>query len=46
MFAPYALVSSDGPDTGMITGYYEPIIDGSRMRTSDTAIRSSACPTT
>jgi len=29
-FTPYALVSSDGPDTGMITGYYEPIIEGSR----------------
>jgi membrane-bound lytic murein transglycosylase A len=30
MFAPHALVSSNGPDSGMITGYYEPIIDGSR----------------
>ena len=29
-FTPYALVSSNGPDSGMITGYYEPIIDGSR----------------
>ncbi len=29
-FTPYALVSSEGPDTGMVTGYYEPIIDGSR----------------
>jgi membrane-bound lytic murein transglycosylase A len=29
-FTPYALVSSNGPDTGMITGYFEPIIDGSR----------------
>jgi membrane-bound lytic murein transglycosylase A len=29
-FSPYALVSSDGPDTGMITGYYEPVIEGSR----------------
>src|SRR5688572_13751370 len=34
MFAPYALVSSNGPDTGMITGYYEPIIDGSRWYNS------------
>ena len=32
-FAPYALVSSDGPDSGMITGYYEPIIEGSRTQT-------------
>jgi membrane-bound lytic murein transglycosylase A len=31
-FVPYALVSSDGPDSGLITGYYEPIIDGSRTQ--------------
>ncbi len=29
-FVPYALVSSDTGDTGLITGYYEPIVDGSR----------------
>ena len=29
-FTPYALASSEGPDTGIITGYYEPIIEGSR----------------
>ena len=29
-FTPYALVSSEGPDSGLITGYYEPVIDGSR----------------
>ena len=29
-FTPYALVSSDGPDSGLVTGYYEPIIEGSR----------------
>lgn len=29
-FTPYALVSSDGPDSGMVTGYYEPVIEGSR----------------
>jgi membrane-bound lytic murein transglycosylase A len=33
-FQPYALVSSDGPDTGLITGYYEPVIDGSRSRSA------------
>jgi membrane-bound lytic murein transglycosylase A len=33
-FVPYALVSSDGPDSGMITGYYEPIIEGSRTQTA------------
>src|SRR6185436_21184203 len=31
-FQPVALVSSEGPDTGMITGYYEPVLDGSRKR--------------
>ena len=29
-FIPYALVSSDTGDTGLVTGYYEPIIEGSR----------------
>src|SRR5574340_225328 len=24
-FVPYALVSSDGPDTSLITGHYEPV---------------------
>lgn len=31
-FVPYALVSSDSGDSGLVTGYYEPIIDGSRAR--------------
>ncbi len=30
MFQPFELVSSDGPQTGLITGYYEPVIRGSR----------------
>jgi peptidoglycan lytic transglycosylase A len=34
-FVPYALVSSDGPDSGLITGYYEPIIDGSRTQSGE-----------
>lgn len=29
-FAPYAIIAPDGADTGLITGYYEPIIEGSR----------------
>jgi membrane-bound lytic murein transglycosylase A len=33
-FVPYALVSSAGPDSGLITGYYEPIIAGSRTQTA------------
>ena len=31
-FTPYALISSESGETGLITGYYEPIIDGSRER--------------
>jgi membrane-bound lytic murein transglycosylase A len=29
-FIPYALVSSESGERGLVTGYYEPIIDGSR----------------
>jgi membrane-bound lytic murein transglycosylase A len=29
-FVPYALMSSTSGDSGLVTGYYEPIIDGSR----------------
>src|SRR5687767_7270903 len=29
-FVPYALISSESGDTGLVTGYYEPIIEGSR----------------
>jgi membrane-bound lytic murein transglycosylase A len=29
-FAPYALVSTESGDGGLITGYYEPVIEGSR----------------
>lgn len=31
-FAAYAITSSDGEREGLITGYYEPILDGSRTR--------------
>ena len=33
-FVPYAVVSSESGDSGMITGYYEPIIEGSRTQTA------------
>jgi membrane-bound lytic murein transglycosylase A len=33
-FTPYAVVSSQTGDSGLITGYYEPIIDGSRTPTT------------
>ncbi len=31
-FSPYALASSETGDRGLITGYYEPVIEGSRTR--------------
>ena len=31
-FVPYALIAPDGGDTGLITGYYEPILRGSRSK--------------
>jgi membrane-bound lytic murein transglycosylase A len=33
-FMPYAIVSSEGRESGLITGYYEPIIEGSRLPTA------------
>jgi membrane-bound lytic murein transglycosylase A len=32
-FVPYALVSTTSGEVGLVTGYYEPIIDGSRAAT-------------
>jgi membrane-bound lytic murein transglycosylase A len=29
-FQPYAVVSQDGADTGLVTGYYEPLLEGRR----------------
>ena len=31
-FSPYQVIAADGRDTGMITGYYEPLLVGSRVR--------------
>jgi len=31
-FSPHALISSETGDRGLITGYYEPVIEGSRTR--------------
>lgn len=33
-FVPYALVSADGLDSGLVTGYYEPLLRGSRSKSS------------
>lgn len=32
-FIPYRLVSAQGRDTGLVTGYYEPLLQGSRTPT-------------
>ena len=32
-FVAYALINPEGGDSGMITGYYEPVIEGSRTAT-------------
>jgi len=34
-FTAYALRSSTTGDTGLLTGYYEPVIEGARLRDSD-----------
>jgi peptidoglycan lytic transglycosylase A len=31
-FVPYSVVSPEGSDTGLVTGYYEPVLEGSRER--------------
>jgi membrane-bound lytic murein transglycosylase A len=31
-FTPYRIVGGDGRDVGLITGYYEPLLNGSRKR--------------
>ncbi len=31
-FIPYQVINPDGSDTGLITGYYEPLLHGSRRR--------------
>jgi len=33
-FIPYQVSAADGRDTGLITGYYEPLLAGSRTRSS------------
>ena len=34
LFVPYALANAEGVGTGMITGYYEPILRGSRSKSA------------
>ena len=32
-FVPYAVIDQDGSNTGLVTGYYEPVLEGSPERT-------------
>jgi peptidoglycan lytic transglycosylase A len=32
-FVPYAVIAPDGSNAGLVTGYYEPVLEGSRERT-------------
>jgi membrane-bound lytic murein transglycosylase A len=33
-FIPYQVIAADGADTGRITGYYEPLLEGSREKSA------------
>ncbi|MFO1305334.1 MAG: MltA domain-containing protein [Burkholderiales bacterium] len=37
-FSPYRIANDDGTDVGLVTGYYEPLLAGSRVPTSDYTI--------
>ncbi len=43
-FTPYRVLSADGADTGMITGYYEPKLSGSRTKSPRFAVPLYAPP--
>jgi membrane-bound lytic murein transglycosylase A len=43
-FIPYAIIAADGRDTGLVTGYYEPLLAGSRTRTAQFPVALFAPP--
>jgi membrane-bound lytic murein transglycosylase A len=43
-FSPYQVVAADGRDTGTITGYYEPLLAGSRVRSQRFRVPLYAAP--
>jgi len=43
-FIPYQVEYADGRDTGMVTGYYEPLLDGSRVRSERYSVPLYAAP--
>lgn len=43
-FSPYEVVASDGRSVGLVTGYYEPLLAGSRTRSARFAVPLYAAP--
>jgi len=43
-FIPYQVLAADGSDTGRITGYYEPLLAGSRVRSARYPVPLYAVP--
>ena len=43
-FSPYEVVAADGRTTGMVTGYYEPLLAGSRTKTARFTVPLYAAP--
>jgi membrane-bound lytic murein transglycosylase A len=43
-FIPYQVLAADGSDTGRITGYYEPLLAGSRVKTARFSVPLYAVP--
>ena len=43
-FSPWQVTAADGGDTGMITGYYEPLLNGSRIRSDRCRVPLYAAP--
>ncbi len=44
-FTPYAATNLDATDTGLITGYYEPLLNGSRKKSAQTPYPLYSQPT-
>lgn len=43
-FSPYRVVAADGSDVGLVTGYYEPLLAGSRAPTAQFRVPLYATP--
>ena len=43
-FRPWAMTNPDGSRTGLVTGYYEPLLNGSRQRSSKSSVPAFGPP--